>query len=671
MQLQFSSWGVGGALVTISLLQCAQADLPVHCLLQDVAGEWDFRVGPAQASAFSDAAATIPACGHHLPNTVNSMLTADASKEVPLAQEQRFRVRLTEDIAEHPFRHLHVAGVANASGASSGDIGAGGYWTMVFDEGFEVRSLNGRSFFAHFHFEALKNASRAPEQGDRWKDIAKYYGRRPQGTLMPPEGDIYACHCDRLSVGWWHEHGSDGKLKSGCFWAEKVLPASAKPGDSVNFVRSRKPKSELLAKGALRGNINGRREKTAAVTLHRVTSESAYHESAGVMEVADLPVDHDMATSKEVLLLPARKPAGKREEAPPPSSTSLLHKKGSVLSMDSLRARNTSVEVAPLPQSFDWRDVVEDMAPSGVDDLSEQFNQGNCGSCYAFSGTLVLQMRFRIQLFKKHGLLYPLELSWKSATQCSPYTEGCHGGFAYLTFKYAAEVGLPLAECDRATQPSDLDQTCNWECYRNNNMIFYAKDYGQTGGFAHGADELTIMHEIHANGPVIVSFAASAIPEFIYNNGQSARKDTDVLTVIENEKVAREPSSSNSEILPWSYTTHSILAVGWGEEASPSGEILKYWVVRNSWGKDWGSQGYAKIRRGNNDAAIETSAPWVEPDMDRLPPGFLEMAKKYHKEHEAARAQDSYSSDQASVAPKAKGGRPAYCKLRPDSPDCK
>merc|ERR1719491_2208300 len=323
-----------------------------------------------------------------------------------------------------------------------------------------------------------------------------------------------------------------------------------------------------------------------------------------------------------------------------------------------------------LPKSFDWRNVVEDMSPQGTDDLGEQFSQGNCGSCYAFSGALVLQMRYRIQLFKKHGLLYPLELSWKSATRCSPYTEGCNGGFAYLIFKYAAEVGLPLAECDRATQPELLDQTCDWSCYRNNSMIFYAKDYGQTGGFAHGSDEDSIMQEIHANGPVIVSFAASAIPEFIYNNGQSLRKETDVLTVIKHEKVPREPSSSNTKILPWSYTTHSILAVGWGEETSSSGDVLKYWVVRNSWGKDWGEQGYAKIRRGNNDAAIETSAPWVEPDMDRLPPGFLEMATKYHKEHEAARAKADTKPATDQVVRKNKGGRPSYCKLRPDSPDC-
>jgi len=237
-----------------------------------------------------------------------------------------------------------------------------------------------------------------------------------------------------------------------------------------------------------------------------------------------------------------------------------------------------------------------------------------------------------------------------------------------LIFKYAAEVGLPLAACDRKRLPQSLDQTCDWSCYRNNSMIFYAKDYGQTGGFAQGASEDSIMKEIHDNGPVIVSFATKAIPEFIRNNGQSIKKATDVMTINQNKMVQREPASSNPKVLPWSHTTHSILAVGWGEDDTPWGSV-KYWVVRNSWGKGWGDQGYAKIRRGNNDAAIETSAPWVEPDMDRLPPGFLEMARKYHKEQEVVRAKGQGKSTKKMK--KNKGGRPAYCKLRPDSPDCK
>ena len=44
-----------------------------------------------------------------------------------------------------------------------------------------------------------------------------------------------------------------------------------------------------------------------------------------------------------------------------------------------------------------------------------------------------------------------------------------------LKVKQAAEVGLPLAECDRSKAPESLDESCDWGCYRNNTDIFYAK----------------------------------------------------------------------------------------------------------------------------------------------------------------------------------------------------
>eukprot|EP00929_Paragymnodinium_shiwhaense_P002712 TRINITY_DN102_c0_g1_i1.p1 TRINITY_DN102_c0_g1~~TRINITY_DN102_c0_g1_i1.p1 ORF type:complete len:413 (+),score=101.14 TRINITY_DN102_c0_g1_i1:787-2025(+) len=325
-----------------------------------------------------------------------------------------------------------------------------------------------------------------------------------------------------------------------------------------------------------------------------------------------------------------------------------------------------------LPKHWDWRQQLAGMP--GKDVLSEQFSQGNCGSCYAFSGTMVLQMRFRAQLLKKHGILYPLELSWKSATRCSPYTEGCSGGFAYPVFKHAAEVGLPAADCDRAEPPKELDQSCDWACYKKSTDLFYAKEYGFVDGFSHGATEQGIMREIYERGPVILSFSTSAAPEFIYNNGVSYRNDTDVMTLFKNSETPTEAFSKNPDVNPWRYTTHSILAVGYGEEASaePSAEPIKYWIVRNSWGQDWGTEGYAKMRRGNNDAALETAAPWVEPDLDRLPEGFLEKARLFSKQQ--AKAAGAAGSEATADAKKAEtkraGGRPAYCKLRPDSIDC-
>lgn len=52
--------------------------------------------------------------------------------------------------------------------------------------------------------------------------------------------------------------------------------------------------------------------------------------------------------------------------------------------------------------------------------------------------------------------------------------------------------------------------------------------------------------------------------------------------------------------------------------------------MRNTWGNDWGKDGYVKIIRGKNFAGIESQAVYVDPDLSRG--AAKQYIKKLHKD---------------------------------------
>ncbi|PHJ22491.1 cathepsin cpc1 [Cystoisospora suis] len=351
----------------------------------------------------------------------------------------------------------------------------------------------------------------------------------------------------------------------------------------------------------------------------------------------------------------------------PRQANTSLSPAGSFTDISDISSTSSSLSPIPgevaassdLPKEFSWSDPFHATAFD-----EEVTNQGGCGSCYAVAATYALQKRFEIAASRMLGRKVRLfreavnegrgdkaddylhlsflgvgeastvgsgSLSAQSVLSCSFYNQGCDGGFPYLVGKHARDIGIPQATCMsyqashevacpfQTSQRSDADQLSALQTAAASTTCaeharWYAKDYGYVGGCYECnqcSGERQIMEEVYHHGPVAV--ALDAAPSlFAYNAGIYD-------TQASHARVCDNSSDQCSGVLTgWEYTNHAVTIVGWGEsEALGEAGPRKYWIVRNTWGPDWGTKGYMKLARGKNLGGIESQATFMDPDFTR------------------------------------------------------
>eukprot|EP00930_Biecheleria_cincta_P046187 TRINITY_DN3185_c0_g1_i1.p1 TRINITY_DN3185_c0_g1~~TRINITY_DN3185_c0_g1_i1.p1 ORF type:complete len:319 (-),score=45.99 TRINITY_DN3185_c0_g1_i1:219-1175(-) len=208
------------------------------------------------------------------------------------------------------------------------------------------------------------------------------------------------------------------------------------------------------------------------------------------------------------------------------------------------------MSAASLPDNLDWRQKTGVVTP--VKD------QGGCGSCWAFSTVQTMESALAIATGKPAPILSPQQVvsCAPNPNQCGG-TGGCQGATQEIGFNYTESAGLTS------------EQTYPYEGQTGTCQQSKIKPIAKNSGFVKlPSNNYTALISAVANiGPIAISVAAGGMGWQFYGGG------------VFGDKCGFDQD-------------HAVQLVGYGADGAKD-----YWLVRNSWGSDWGERGYIRIQR--------------------------------------------------------------------------
>jgi cathepsin L len=202
-------------------------------------------------------------------------------------------------------------------------------------------------------------------------------------------------------------------------------------------------------------------------------------------------------------------------------------------------------------------------------------DQGDCGNCYEHSGTHVCaSAQYVAGVWAKTS---GQALSVQCMLDCHPEFGGCNGGDEYQVSQWIMANGCPsLAQYPGAgSSPGQCKGLGGMTLYMVNSLVMCSN----TQGVANTQD---IKNCVLAYGYVSVAGAAGDD----WDNYQPG-------TILQGNATD---------------VNHAIGIVGWNDNGSPP-----YWIVQNSWGTEWGNNGYLWIAYGADSIGTEAYAAIATP----------------------------------------------------------
>ncbi|CAL0304567.1 unnamed protein product [Lupinus luteus] len=194
-----------------------------------------------------------------------------------------------------------------------------------------------------------------------------------------------------------------------------------------------------------------------------------------------------------------------------------------------------------VPSSLDWR-------KKGA--VTEVKNQGRCGSCWAFATVAGIE---GINAVARGKLI---SLSEQQLVSCDKNSHGCKGGRVKNGLDWVLKNG------GIASEENYPYIAKNGTCTRKVKSSAYIDGYRRLTNSDNALLSATVIQ------PIIACLNATGFKHYQRGifNGRYCKKTT--------------------------FTSHCVLIVGYN-----SYNGVDYWIAKNSWGKDWGRDGYILIKR--------------------------------------------------------------------------
>lgn len=203
---------------------------------------------------------------------------------------------------------------------------------------------------------------------------------------------------------------------------------------------------------------------------------------------------------------------------------------------------------AALPSRFNWNELAR---------LQPIRNQASCGSCWAFSVTAVTESLYWIKAYFQNNQFY--DLAEQTLVSSCERAGSCSGGY-FSAFTYVRDEGLPVELDDPYTAR-------NSSCKDGLRPVQKIKEWKYVGSENGGPSTEQLKMAIYQYGPISVDV-----------NGSFGSYSSGVYTGCGSTG-----------------TNHMVNLEGWVDDPAYDQNGGGYWIMRNSWGENWGEAGYMKI----------------------------------------------------------------------------